>query len=394
MTAGWNSKLRCDLYRRNVIGIASRYPLSPQSRRHGFTLVELLVVIGIIAVLVSMLLPALNKARKAANTVSCMSNLRQMAAVMTMYAQQNQNWIIGNQWSSELFIFPSSTPNAAATNCQASNQNCPTVMGCFDWMSPTALLLNLPFEQGSSQAQRQTRILQLTNLPLFQCPENDVIAGPGTVQSDFPSLTGVKSLSYVTSGFFQVGYAPGITKSQDPKFASFLNIGPFVPKITKVGDSSWKIFMCDGSSWSNGTAAPVSNFCFDNRVTQSSTTGSPFAYFADIGVPFGLYSRAFCNIQPPAGQAVSRMYSFRHGTSGLGTPYTTPGSTLNALKTYRFNIVCFDGHCETITAYQAMDASRWVPKGTLLNSNEVSEEAYDIPEFYPNGTANGVRIAR
>jgi prepilin-type N-terminal cleavage/methylation domain-containing protein len=62
-------------------------------RSRGFTLVELLVVIGIIALLISILLPSLNRARESAKRTQCLSNLRSMGQMINMYANQSKGRI-------------------------------------------------------------------------------------------------------------------------------------------------------------------------------------------------------------------------------------------------------------------------------------------------------------
>ena len=67
---------------------------SDSSSVRAFSLVELLVVIGIIALLIAVLLPALHKAREQARQIACASNQRQVAMAVLMYANENKGGML------------------------------------------------------------------------------------------------------------------------------------------------------------------------------------------------------------------------------------------------------------------------------------------------------------
>jgi len=91
-----------------MLNTSSRPLVSASRPRRGFTLIELLVVIAIIAVLVGILLPALGAARKSANSLKCLSILKQFGLANAIYADEWRGWTVPARDSS----FAETNPDA------------------------------------------------------------------------------------------------------------------------------------------------------------------------------------------------------------------------------------------------------------------------------------------
>jgi prepilin-type N-terminal cleavage/methylation domain-containing protein/prepilin-type processing-associated H-X9-DG protein len=281
-------------------------------RRSGFTLVELLVVIGIIAVLIGVLLPALSAARRQANTLKCLANLRTLAQCFLLYANDNRD---------HFPVVRSDTPevNGVPTNVQNTYY--------------TDMLMSYVTKNGKMnfQAGGNTGSFDMARASvLWGCPQWDGWLGTGTTYINGRSV-------------FESGYAMNIyptAEANHPTDPTKMPPGTETQVRSTVlganGDaadimagkwyrraqwthSSERMLMCDANLW-------ILLF----RATDSSHT-----------IPAQTAVRA-AQDGTPGGNQIDRYRHGKYPPVQAGILYTLKGGQ------QKFNIVFADGHAATM----------------------------------------------
>jgi prepilin-type N-terminal cleavage/methylation domain-containing protein len=280
-----------------------------------FTLVELLVVIGIIAVLISILLPTLARARQSAQSVACLSNLRQIGQVAMLYANESHG---------------------------ALPQPCPAAQKKIPGSSPQQYhaTADAPYRFSMAQAEILDRLMR-GGTKVWYCPSNEFnppAGQPEIADTDFypPAHGGVWVSAPITSGRI--------------KYWWVANPGPpdYTGPLTEVPAGSGLFWASNAPGAVLPYGAPA--YCDTNR--DGSIRDEYMRKVGDKNAP------SIVNCTDQSGQFGGAGWYFIHG-KGETVPTNAPTSDRAKLTRSWKNNLYGDGHAETKRPDECM--VRWAP---------------------------------
>jgi prepilin-type N-terminal cleavage/methylation domain-containing protein len=351
------------------------------SRRHGFTLVELLVVIGIIALLIGILLPTLSRARQSAKSVACSSNLRQLVQGQLFYINDFDGFLPGSP----------NTTGVGYLNDTATDDwdvdNFPNRIDIFDWVTPVADALEIQYNDGPTVDDRLERWNTLLSEGVFTCPENqgrtaEAFTGSGGGDHgrlQYPSYTMPTPFLYlpVPSAYPSYDNGGAFGRTHMPTFGGEPPVEVpqgYGPRITKVGSAALKVSIAEGARYIR-SSAPTYNFQPHNSFGGNFGSWGAWSKFSNAQNRNATPG----NGNGPGGTAFdSRVLWARHG--GTDEQFKAAGQ-------YSANHAFFDGHVETLNDLAASNPTLWVPVNSRIKQGEVWNDTE--AEFMSNGFVNG-----
>jgi prepilin-type N-terminal cleavage/methylation domain-containing protein/prepilin-type processing-associated H-X9-DG protein len=225
--------------------------MRPKLLRTAFTLVELLVVIGIIAVLIAILLPALSKAREQAATVQCSSNLRQIAVAIISYSNDNKGKLI---------------PDMVTTG-----QGNLYPQGWF-WANQLVQQKYLKAPVGEVNPAAATNKIPVTGISVFYCPAgvSDSFSNGSWISTGNPdNVGGSEPWNGNPSGI-------GVSRGGYNNYAHFYHTDPAVFGGKHDDVACWYELNC-------GSTNPLSAQDIININPASPPPDAPFVWYQDVG---------------------------------------------------------------------------------------------------------------
>ncbi len=354
--------------------------------RCGFTLVELLVVISIIALLLGILLPSLGAARESAHGVVCMSNLKQISTAEVAYRTERKGALPGSPGTTGRELL--NDPNAITDPMGMDVQSLATQP--FDWAGPLGFDYLAPdMARPQTRAQRfallngsagnPTDPLARGPLAVFACPSNHAISvpfdgapQPGGVGEFQPQL----AMSYVTAReFLWWSTIPGAGQPswagsgywgdeagtcEYPGWGTLTLPGgnnAYQPHESRIDHPDRKVFIADGMRYQSASlTAP------DHEIRATGTYGGAFADSGAWDVSSGDangFTRAYPMGTNLANQLMSGL-SFRHG--GRGADASGRGAV-----TPHGHVAFRDGHVDRKSIDEMRRPEPWLPSGSKVS---------------------------